>query len=207
MAGVPRVGGKKPPKIDRTGAGKAGAVREQIMSEFWDTLPPVEPTKGMSAATAQKVLEYVSAGGTIARFARLAGMPVSTVRVYMLNHYRDELDQARKTGADAIAEFVLAVVTTPVETQETTEMTNARGQRSTIVKRYDNVYARKLAAWGCLELLKSWSPERYGNKLAVDATGSFAAAITAAKARIAEANEEQKKSRRSSRAAPSSDAP
>lgn len=207
MAGVPRVGGKKPPKIDRTGAGKAGVVRQQIMSEYWDTLPAVEPTKGMSAATAQKVLEYVSAGGTIARFACLAGMPVSTVRVYMLNHYRDELDQARKIGADAIGEFVLSIVTTPVETQETTVMTNAKGEQSTIVKSYDNVYGRKLAAWGCLELLKSWSPERYGNKLAVDATGSFAAAITAAKARIAEANEEQKKSRRSSRAAPSSVAP
>lgn len=192
MTGTPRPGGKKPPKAQRTLAGTK-EIREKIMSSFNERLPQVTPAKRMSPQKAQELVNFVSCGGTISEFARRSGLGISAVHEYARTHCKEQIREARVAGGDIIAEEVLRIVMTPHVMEEVIETTDPKGGVTRTVKRSDAVFARKLAAWGCLEILKSWSPERYGNKVTVDAGGTFAQAIAAARDRVKECNRSLRK--------------
>lgn len=179
----PRIG-RKPPKAKRTLAGTV-AERSVIMAPMEERLPEVGRYESMGPEALEDVLRFIGCGGTVGQWARLAGLSASTVRVWLWRHAKDRVEKAREAGCEALAEEVLRVVTTPSVQEDVVETTDAEGRVTVTKKRGDAVYARKLAAWGMLELMKSWSPSKFGNRVAVDVQGTFAAAVTAARGRIA----------------------
>ena len=60
---------------------------------------------------------------------------------------------------------------------------------SRAVKRFDAVYARKLAFQARLQLLAKWAPNKYGEKPVIDTNESRASKILEARRRIASASE------------------
>lgn len=175
---------KRPPKEKRTLADKR-AMREAILGPIREQiLPKVKQHERMSPEVAEEVLEYVRSGGTIMDFARASGLPQTTVNNWLLRNRREDLYKAREQGAEVLAEKVLAVVTTPAPADEVIVTTDADGRVTRTVKTADNVYARKLAAWGILEILKCWAPDRFGKRVTVEAGGRMAEAIALARGRV-----------------------
>lgn len=173
----------RPPKEKRTLAGTIEA-RRRIMAPMEERLPAVEKFERMGPEALPSVLAFVSCGGTSAEWARRAGLNPSTVHVWLWKNARDEVAKARELGSEALAEEVLRIVTEPSVQEEEVETTDADGRVTRTVKRSDAVYARKLAAWGVMELMKSWSPSRFGNRVAVDVNGTFASAVSTARDRV-----------------------
>ena len=85
---------------------------------------------------------------------------------------------------DALADEALLIASTPMDTEEVAETTLADGGKVVVRKKGDNTYARKLAFYSRVELLKKWAPDRYGEKISVDVTDKRAAAILAARRKL-----------------------
>lgn len=177
--------GARPPKEKRTLAHKR-ELRAQILEPLRkEMLPEVKPHKRMTPEVAEEVLEYVRCGGTLIDFARESGMPQTTVNNWLLRNRREDLAKAREQGAEVLAEKVVQICTTPSPADEVIVTTDAEGRVvSRTVKTADNVYARKLAAWGVLEIIKCWAPDRFGKRVTVEAGGRMAEAIALARGRV-----------------------
>lgn len=177
---------RKGPKEKRTLAGTK-AIRESIDLKYEAKRPEVMAVTRMTPEAAQNALEWCRSGGTVAQWAVKAGVTKQAVNHYLHVHHREELAEARKAGADALAEEAMEIASNPLMLEETLETEDGSGRVTKTVKRADAVQARKLAVWTRLELLKVWDPERYGNKIQVDASGSMLEALAAARKRIAPA--------------------
>lgn len=191
MAGVPTGTGRKPPKALRTFEGTK-AIREQIDGAFDAALPAVKPIKRVNEEAARACLDYIRAGGTMLSWARKAGVTYNAIRVYLSLNMRGEADKAREEGCNALAEQAIAIADTPFEMTSTIRSVNPDGSVSTTTRVEDAVYARKLAITTRLDLMKSWSPERYGSKLTVKDGGTLATAIAAARGRLGDGSDESK---------------
>lgn len=183
MAGL-YLGGRKGPKEKRTLKGTANE-RAALMSLIAD-LPEVRPAERMSPDVAEQAFSFISCGGSLKEFCRRARLPFSTVATWIHKNAPDAYAKAKEAGCEALSEYVQHIVTTEAPSTERIVTTDAEGRVTVTEKTADNVQARKLAAWGCLELMKSWSPDRYGKRVTVEAGGRMAEAIAAARGRVGE---------------------
>ena len=178
------LGGRKGPKEKRTLKGTAEA-RALIMAQVAH-LPEVPSYERMGEEAAESVFAYISCGGSLRAWCEKADLPYATVHDWIRKHAPERYTQAREAGAEALADRILEISSTPMPMTERIVTTDADGRVTETVKTADNVQARKLAVWGTLELMKSWSPERYGKRVTVEAGGRMAEAIAAARSRVGE---------------------
>ena len=96
--------------------------------------------------------------------------PEATVRNWAMddvNGFAAQYARAREIGADAIAEQALYIADTPEIGEEVEESEN--GMK---VKRADMLGHRKLQVETRLKLLAKWFPKKYGDKAALELTGT-----------------------------------
>lgn len=126
------------------------------------------------------------AGGTLSEFSDAVNLPRDTVSRWMQSEpeWADELEEAKRQGADALVERALYLSETPKLVEAVTESFDEEGNlKCRYVRREDAINARKLAVTTLLEVAKKWAPDKYGDKLEVKTNDSLAAKIIAAKRR------------------------
>lgn len=139
------------------------------------------PSKKTLAVVAA-VCERLAAGETLSAICREPGMPGRRTVIEWTE--RDDavsaqVAKARQAGFDAIAEEALRIADTP-HMGETVEE-DEDGKRR--VKTGDMTAHRKLQVWTRLQLLKSWDPKRYGDRVQQDVMVSDSLAERLARAR------------------------
>ena len=148
----------------------------------------VLPDSGISEEMLEEIFSYISAGGTLTTYCAKAHLPYN--RFWRLVNRDPEVkrryQEARRTSVDAIADEALRIASEPAWQDDVVETYDEEGKmRQRAVKRYDNVYARKLAFQSRQWLLSKIAPEKYGEKPQVGDTDSRAARILAARKRLA----------------------
>lgn len=149
-------------------------------------IPPADKGTVWSKARIEHLLNFLMAGGMASRWLRAAGISEGTLYAFKRRDpaFAEAYNQARSVGMDALAEEALELASTPYVAEEVAETTLANGDKVTLRKSGDNVYARKLAVWTRLELLKKWAPDRYGDKVTMDVSDTRAAKILEARKRL-----------------------
>lgn len=148
---------------------------------------PAEPLRAPGRPTMRtpeiedQLLDWLSCGGPLRAFCRLAGMPSHTT----VHRWRKEDKPfaarylaAKQIGYDEIGEQCLEIADTPLigeirEEGEGSGGEDGEGGTWSKVKREDMLGHRKLQIWTRLQLLAKWFPKKYGNKLDVDASGTL----------------------------------
>lgn len=143
-----------------------------------------EPTKSEQLFAALKA--SLVAGGTLTEFADAVGLPRYTIQ-YWINRtpeWADDLEEAKRLGADALVERALSLAENPQLMEDVTESYDEAGRLvSKFVRRGDAVVARKLAVSTFLDIAKKWAPDKYGDKLEVKTNDTLATRIMAARRR------------------------
>lgn len=190
-------GAKKPPKKQRQTWDQRKAMMEKVRPLYekpTGEVPPADPGSKWSEARDEHFLGFVSQGGILRVWLREAGLTYQDVdrRKSKDPEFAKRYEQARALGMDALAEEALEIASTPYYSKEVAETTLADGEKVVVRKSGDNVYARKLAVYARLDILKKWAPDKYGDKVSLDITDKRAAMILAARKRIAEAVKSKK---------------
>lgn len=178
---------KKPAKEQREWGGRL-EMKEQVMPlHTRPTGPiPVSPDGTWTVSRRACLLEFVANGGLISDWCKKAKVGAGSVAKLARKDpdFAKALEEAKSLRNDVLAEEALEIATTPKVVEEVIETTAADGSVVRAVKRYDNVYARKLAFNSRLELLKKWAPEKYGDTLKVAMNDNRAQAILSARKRL-----------------------
>ena len=132
-------------------------------------VPPAIVGGKWSPEREEHLFAFLTQGGIIRVWLNMAGLSYNDIyhRRKKDPSFAARYDEARAVGMEEVAETELA-----------------DGKRVVVRKRGDNTYARKLAFYARVELLKKWAPERYGDKISVDVTDKRAAGILAARRRL-----------------------
>jgi hypothetical protein len=181
-------GAKKPPVAKRTYKDRK-AASEKLAPLYTRPISPVpdaDPGSKWSAAREHHLLEHVADGGILRPWLAMAGLTYGDVERKKDKDpaFRAAFEEARSRGIDAMADEALAIASVPVVTEEVTETQLKDGSTIQVRKRGDNVYARKLAFYARVELLKRWAPDRYGDRVSLSLTDQRAQAILAARERM-----------------------
>lgn len=182
-------GAKKPPKNNRATWEQRCALSEKVKPLYTKPVTPVpevpDGTK-WSPERDEHLFAFLMQGGIIRVWLDLAGLTYSDInrRKKKDPAFAAKYDEARSLGMDALADEALLIASTPMDTEEVAETTLADGGKVVVRKKGDNTYARKLAFYSRVELLKKWAPDRYGEKISVDVTDKRAAAILAARRKL-----------------------
>lgn len=124
-----------------------------------------------------EICERLSDGEPLRQICRDKHMPSWRAVYDWLKLYPDfaaAIARARELGYDAIAEDALRIADTPITAEEVTE----GGKYGLTVKRGDAVDHRKLQIWTRLQLLAKWSPEKYGERIKQEHSGSVSLNVT-----------------------------
>lgn len=183
-------GGKKPPKEKRSLAvvGGHAAADAMALREITASLPAVPKRDRMTPEAVEECLGWLSSGGSVSSYARATGIPYSTVSKWMRKDEK-RYQAAKDAGSDAIAEALMRIAVTPDPQTERTVITESDGSVKTVEKTSDAVFARKLAVWAGMELLKKRSPKTYGDHKTAEVNVTLATAISRARDRVREAGE------------------
>lgn len=182
-------GAKKPPKSSRDTWERRCALSEKVKPLYTKpvtSVPEVPVGLKWSAERDEHLFDFLMQGGIIRVWLDMAGLTYSDInrRKKKDPAFAAKYDEARSLGMDALADEALLIASTPMETEEVAETTLADGGKVVVRKKGDNTYARKLAFYSRVELLKKWAPDRYGEKISVDVTDKRAAAILAARRKL-----------------------
>ena len=135
------------------------------------------PTPSFTDALRADLLAHIADGGTMRPWSRRDGHP-SYETVYRAVRedpdFAAAMEVARAIGADAIAEEALEIADAPVE----------RGNDGRVDQ--GEVANRKHRTWLRLQLLARWHPKKYGDRTAIEHSGTIdlATAMRAAQARL-----------------------
>jgi hypothetical protein len=125
-----------------------------------------------SEKLAAEICKRLSSGEPLRAICRDAHMPHWN-SVYNWKEARPEfavrIARARDIGFDAIAEEALSIADTPVA-----GIKKEKSKDGTKTITEDMLGHRKLQVETRLKLLAKWSPQRYGDRQAIDMTGSLA---------------------------------
>ena len=148
-------------------------------------VPGHEFGKPWDLRTLRAIIAFVKGGGTVVAAAPFFGCGAQAIYDALSKAgLTAEMDEARRVAADALVEQALHVASEPQMTEETTTVDTGEKQVVT-TRRFDNVYARKLAYEARMKIASKWAPDRYGDKLEVKTDVSTASAIAAARRRLA----------------------
>lgn len=153
--------------------------------------PPMLPSTGTDEELVDCVEDFLAQGGLIRDWCRMAGVSEGKVRKAIAATGREAaVAEARRIGADSLAEEALAIASTPVKLRETTEVVGADGEViRTEIRESDALAARRLAYQARVTLAAKWAPDKYGEKIEVKTDGSVAGTIAAFKRRLRPQNE------------------
>ena len=118
-------------------------------------------------ALENEILRRISLGETMSSICRDAHMPNPAVVAHWRKTdplFAEKLKDARDVGFDAIAEGILDIA----DDRSKDKYTDKLGNR---VLDPEVVQRSKLRVWARLELLKKWSPERYGDMVKMNLGG------------------------------------
>lgn len=182
-------GARKPPKGSRATWEQRCALSEKVKPLYTKPVTPVpEVPAGFkwSPERDEHLFDFLMQGGIIRVWLDMASLTYSDInrRKKKDPAFAAKYDEARSLGMDALADEALLIASTPMDTEEVAETTLADGGKVVVRKKGDNTYARKLAFYSRVELLKKWAPDRYGEKISVDVTDKRAAAILAARRKL-----------------------
>lgn len=182
-------GAKKPPKGSRATWEQRCALSEKVKPLYTKpitSVPGVPVGFKWSPERDEHLFDFLMQGGIIRVWLDMAGLTYSDInrRKKKDPAFAAKYDEARSLGMDALADEALLIASTPMDTEEVAETTLADGGKVVVRKKGDNTYARKLAFYSRVELLKKWAPDRYGEKISVDVTDKRAAAILAARRKL-----------------------
>ncbi len=182
-------GAKKPPKAKRATWEQKVHMSEAIAPLFTKPITEVPPAivgEKWSPEREEHLFAFLMQGGIIRVWLNMAGLSYNDIyhRRKKDPSFAARYDEARAVGMDALADEALLIASSPITCEEVAETELADGKRVVVRKRGDNTYARKLAFYARVELLKKWAPERYGDKISVDVTDKRAAGILAARRRL-----------------------
>lgn len=138
----------------------------------------------------EELLSWLREGGLVSVWNRKTGVTRSAVYRYMDRHpeARKLYDAAIADGADALADRVMQVASTPDIQTVKTIFTDKDGGQTLTEKFEDSVLARKLAVTTMLELLKHRAPDKYGTKTTQEVRITMSNAIAEARSRLAGAS-------------------
>ena len=175
-------GAKKPPKNSRATWEQRCALSEKVKPLYTKPVTSVPEVPERD----EHLFDFLMQGGIIRVWLDMAGLTYSDInrRKKKDPTFAAKYDEARSLGMDALADEALLIASTPMDTEEVAETTLADGGKVVVRKKGDNTYARKLAFYSRVELLKKWAPDRYGEKISVDVTDKRAAAILAARRKL-----------------------
>lgn len=182
-------GTKKPLKKERKTYEQRKSMSESVAPLYTkpvEEVPPADVGSKWSEARDEHLFAFLIQGGIIRVWLDLAGLTYNDIyqRKKKDPAFSARYDDARSQGMDALADEALLIASTPMACEEVAETTLADGKTVTVRKKGDNTYARKLAFYARVELLKKWAPDRYGEKISVDVTDKRAAGILAARRRL-----------------------
>ena len=182
-------GAKKPPKKNRESYEQRRHMSEAIAPLYTKPVgevPPADAGSKWSEARDEHLFAFLIQGGIIRVWLDLAGLTYNDIyqRKKKDQAFSARYEEARSQGMDALADEALVIASTPMACEEVAETVLSDGKTVTVRKKGDNTYARKLAFYARVELLKKWAPERYGEKLSVDVNDKRAAGILAARRRL-----------------------
>lgn len=170
---------------------------DAVMKDIENSLPnppalPEVRSVWRTKEYADGLVEFISSGGSINQYCKRTG--TYPARVTQLMHedpaFKARIMQAREVGYDAMAEEALRIASEPFfQNEEIISYDKDGNVISRAVKRFDAVYARKLAFQARLQLLAKWAPNKYGEKPVIDTNESRASKILEARRRIASASE------------------
>ena len=164
----------------------AARARSMFEPDFFlpDDVPLPVRGKPWDRRLFDAILDFVEAGGTIKAAAHALGFTDVGVRQAIVRAgLLPRLEEARRIAADALVEQALHYATDPQLSEETTTVDT--GEKEVVTtRRFDNVYARKLAYEARMKIASKWAPDRYGDKLEVKTEVSTASAIAAARRRL-----------------------
>ena len=135
----------------------------------------------------EDVINFVSAGGTIAAYSRASGLKYTAIQAHVLRfpEFKAQVEEARKVGADALASEALNIASTPCMMEEHITVFDKNDEVVTkSVKFADNTYARKLAFQARMQLLEKWAPEKYGPNARAEVSNGMADKLRSARMRI-----------------------
>ncbi len=135
----------------------------------------------------EDVINFVSAGGTIAAYSRASGLKYTAIQAHVLRvpEFKAQVEEARKVGADALASEALNIASTPCMMEEHITVFDKNDEVVTkSVKFADNTYARKLAFQARMQLLEKWAPEKYGPNARAEVSNGMADKLRNARMRI-----------------------
>ena len=138
-------------------------------------------------ALADAVMSCMSSGMTMVDVAKQLGATNSWIMDWINRTpgLRERFDEARRRGADVIADEALEIASTPMLLEDVIESYDGEGNlMRRDVKTSDAVAARKLAVNTRTFLLSKWAPDKYGEKVEITRGTSDDQAILAARARI-----------------------
>lgn len=164
-----------------------------VLADIESKLPEVEPLPEVRAVWRTKeyadaLVEFISAGGSINQFCKRTDTHPCKVTLLMQEdpEFKARIAQAREVGYDAMAEEALRIASEPFyQNEEIISYDKDGNVINRAVKRFDAVYARKLAFQARLQLLAKWAPNKYGEKPVVDTNESRASRILEARRRVA----------------------
>lgn len=178
---------KKPVKEQREWGGRL-EMKEAVMPLHTRPTGPIPVSDSGQWTVSRRacLLEFISNGGLISDWCKKAKVGAGAVARLARKdpEFAKALEEAKSLRNDVLAEEALEIATCPKFVEEVIETTAADGSVVRAVKRFDNVYARKLAFNARLELLKKWAPDKYGDTLKVAMNDSRAQAILSARKRL-----------------------
>ena len=169
---------------------------DAILKDIENSLPeppPLPEVRGVwrTKEFADGLVEFISSGGSINQYCKRTGTYPARVTQLMQEDpaLKSRVLQAREVGYDAMAEEALRIASEPFfQNEEIISYDKDGNVISRAVKRFDAVYARKLAFQARLQLLAKWAPNKYGEKPVMDTSESRATKILEARRRIAGSN-------------------
>ena len=162
----------------------------QALGDVSDLVPVAPKPEGMANIPDDRFDELVvwlQEGGFVAPWLRRSGFSRSAIYRYFASHpgAKKRYEEAIAEGADALADRVVAVATTPDIQTVKTIFTDKDGGQTLTEKFEDSVLARKLAVTTMLELLKHRAPDKYGTKTTQEVRITMSNAIAEARSRLA----------------------
>lgn len=183
------LGAKKPPKKTRETHEQRQHISEKVAPLYTRPITPVpEAPEGekWSPERDEHLFAFLVQGGIIRVWLDSAGLTYNDIHKRKKKDaaFAAKYEEARSLGMDALADEALLIASSPMCCEEVAETTLATGEKVVVRKKGDNSYARKLAFYARVELLKRWAPDRYGDKISMDVTDKRAAGILAARRRL-----------------------
>ena len=129
------------------------------------------PSTKPDPVVVNEIIEWIAHGNTLRAYCRQKGKPAFTTIYNWLNKYKEFTERfvrAREVGSDMIADSIMEIMN---EQPEMIEGDNPRIDPAWVA-------LQKAKSDVALKLLSKWFPQRYGDRVGVEAKGDISLTIS-----------------------------